>query len=368
MKKTKNSFFMSRRLVKITVFILAFNLLMFGMPIAQAASITIFTDNLSRLKASTLADHEIKFVTHTGVGSAGATITATFGAAFTMGTFNVNNVDFAAGNSSNCAAATFTEKTLAASATASTWGVAQATQVITLTSPTNATTGELVAGNCVRLRIGANATTGGAGATQITNGSAGATTATIVIGGTFNDSGALFIPIISDDQVAISATVDPSISFSISDNSIGFGTLTSASARYATGDAVGNGSETSAHNLVVGTNSTSGYGLYVKGDTLTSGVNTITAIGGSMASSTPGSEQFGVRLSSSGGSGSSISPYNGSTSYAYAGTASTQSQIAQSSTPSANTTYSVYYLANIAPLTEAGAYTTTLTYTVVGSF
>src|ERR1700690_3795015 len=80
-----------------------------GIKVANAAVLTSLSDNLTRLAASTLADHEIKFVTPTGVG-AGQAITLTFGSAFTLGTFNVNNEDFATGSTSNCVSATFTEQ------------------------------------------------------------------------------------------------------------------------------------------------------------------------------------------------------------------------------------------------------------------
>jgi hypothetical protein len=54
---------------------------------AQAATVTTFSDNLTRLKTSTLADHTIKFVTPTGLG-AGQAFTLTFDADFTMGSFD----------------------------------------------------------------------------------------------------------------------------------------------------------------------------------------------------------------------------------------------------------------------------------------
>src|SRR5579885_2138741 len=151
----KYSLYISEILVLILVFVTA-NL----MPLsAQAASVTSLSDNLSRLATGTLSDHEIKFVTPTGV-AAGQTVTLTFGAAFTLGTFAVVNEDFATGSTSNCTSATYTEQTLAASPSGATWGIAQSGQVITLTSGT----GTATAGNCVRFRIGANAVTGGAGA------------------------------------------------------------------------------------------------------------------------------------------------------------------------------------------------------------
>ncbi|MFO0702937.1 MAG: hypothetical protein U0514_03720 [Candidatus Andersenbacteria bacterium] len=184
-----------------------------------------------------MADHDLRFVTPTGVDASTDTITVTFPAGFTMGTFNVNNVDFAVGSTGNCVSASFTDKTLAASAAASVWGVAQSGQVITLTAPTNAASGEVPAGRCVQLQEGANATFGAAGASQITN-PASANTYKIDIAGVFGDSGSTSVVMITDDQVQISATVDQTLTFGISANSIQFGTVSSAGARCAAHSAV----------------------------------------------------------------------------------------------------------------------------------
>lgn len=327
----------------------------------MAASVTSLSDALSRVKASTAANHEIKFVTPTGA-SAGNNITLTFSSDFTgVSSVAFGDVDFAEGDSSNCTTATFTEKTLAGSPSGATWGVGSSGQVTTLTSGT----GTVTANRCVRIRIGTNATTGTTGTNQITNGAADDDD-TIAIGGTFGDSGTASIDIIADDQVVVSATVDPTITFSVSDSTIGFGTLSSASAKYATGDATGSASETEAHQLGVSTNGASGYALTINGSTLTSGGNTIDAIGSSNTASSAGTEQFGVRMSASGGSGTVTAPYAAS-GFAF-DTASFPDQVAGSTASSATTTYSVRYLANIASTTEAGAYTTTLTYIASGNF
>lgn len=326
--------------------------------IAQAASVTSLSDNLSRLQTSTLANHTIKFVTPSGV-AAGQTISLTFDADFTMGTFNVLNVDMA--TAATCGGS-FTDKTLAASPSGTTWGVAQSGQIITFTSGSDTIT----ATHCVEIEIGSNATSGGAGTIQITNPS-GAQTATLAIGGTFGDSGTAGIAIVTGDQVNITATVDPTISFAVSDSTIGYGTLSSGSARWATGDTLGSGSSTSAHDLTASTNAAGGYTIYVLGDTLTSGVNTISAIGGSATASTPGTEQFGFKVSASGGSGTATAPY-ASADYAYNATASTQDDIAASTVPSTTTTFSLTYIGNISATTEAGSYATTLTYTATGNF
>jgi len=159
----------------------------------------------------------------------------------------------------------------------------------------------------------------------------------------------------------------PTISFSISDNTIGFGTLSSSAVRYATGDTSGTGSETVAHTLSAETNATSGYVIYVRGATLTSGGNTIDAIGGSATASSIGTEQFGLKVSASGGSGAAVAPY-ATANYAYAANAVTQDIIAQSGSASASTTFGLTYIANISNTTQSGSYTTNLIYTAVGTF
>ena len=165
-------------------------------------------------------------------------------------------------------------------------------------------------------------------------------------------------------------TAAATLTFSISQNAIDFGALNTSNPRFATTGG-GSDSEVSAHDLKASTTSTNGYSITVKGDTLTSGVNTISAIGGTASdvSAGGGSEQFGIRLTASGGSGAAVAPYNDAANmYAYAATASAEDEIASSSGASTETTFDVYYAANIAAITEAGIYETTLTYICTGTF
>lgn len=97
-----------------------------------------------------------------------------------------------------------------------------------------------------------------------------------------------------------------------------------------------------------------------------SGPYVISAIGGSAVASNPGTEQFGLRLTSSGGSGVAVSPYNTSN-FAYAASGSTQDDIGQATTSSTDT-YTTYYLGNISTTTKSGSYSSNLTYTIVGNF
>jgi hypothetical protein len=193
-----------------------------------------------------------------------------------------------------------------------------------------------------------------------------ATSYAINISGTFGDTGSITVNMLSDDQVSVTATVSQSLTFSISDNTIGFGTLSSGSSKYATGDTTGSASEVEAHNIVVGTNAANGYTMTATGTTLVSGGNSIDAIGAANTAAAPGTEQFGVRLAASGGVGTVSVPYAAS-GFAFDTTAFPD-QIAGASGASANTTYSARYLANITANTEAGTYASTITYVATANF
>lgn len=329
----------------------------------RAASITSAQDILSTVTASASANHEIYFVSPTGA-ALNTDIVLTFTGMTTTGVA-FDDVDIATGDSGNCETANFTERTVAASAAAATWGVANASPAITLSTPTSGA-GALSAGNCIRIKIGTNATTGTTGDTQIVNGTAGLKTFTI--NGSFGDSGEISVYLISSDQVSITANVPQAMSFSISDNTIGFGTLTTANVRYATGNTSGATSPATAHDLQASTNASSGYTITVRGDTLTSGSNTITAIGASNTAIASGTEQFGVRYAATGtGSGAVVAPYAAS-GYAYDATATTTDVVAAATAPTELNYYNATYIANISAITEAGSYTATLTYVATANY
>ncbi|MBT9174321.1 MAG: hypothetical protein DDT21_02735 [Syntrophomonadaceae bacterium] len=237
--------------------------------------------------------------------------------------------------------------------------------MVTLTAPTDVV--HLAATNCLRVRIGNNAVTGGAGVNQITNPATPGSYA-IAIAGTFTDTGNITVNILTDDQVAVTATVDQSLTFTINDNAVGFGILSASAACFASPTPACSGSEIEAHTLVVGTNAPNGYTMTVQGATLTAGAFTITAIGGTNTTSSIGAEQFGLRMTVGGGGVGTVTAPYAAPGFAYAGTASAASQVASATGASANTTYSVRYIANIASNTEAGAYTTALTYVTTANF
>jgi hypothetical protein len=160
-----------------------------------------------------------------------------------------------------------------------------------------------------------------------------------------------------------------SISFSVSTSTLYFGQASSASARFASStNPVGDALENEAHTISVATNAVNGYTMTVKGATLTGGVEVINPIGAVNTASVVGTEQFGLRMVASGGSGTVTAPYAAS-GFAYAATATTSSQVASASIgDNATTTYSVRYVANIAPDTPAALYTADLIYIATANF
>lgn len=322
---------------------------------AFAASLTALSDTMSSSKVSTLSSHVLKFTTPTGANEATDTIIITFPSDFNFTSKTIGTVTFTHGASTGLE----NTETLAASPSASAWGaVFSGTQnrILTLTAPSDGVGAAAVAASD-KVIITYDST-------NSTNASSPASYA-VAITGTFGDTGNITVNILSDDQVAVTATVSQSLTFSISDNTIEFGTLSSSAAQYAD-DSAGNSSEVEAHNLIVGTNASNGYTMTVNGATLTSGANTITAIGSSNTSSSAGTEQFGLRMTASGGTGAVTAPYAAS-GFAF-DSAAFPDQVASASGSSANTTYSARYLANITSSTEAGSYSATLTYVATANF
>lgn len=161
--------------------------------------------------------------------------------------------------------------------------------------------------------------------------------------------------------------VPQTLSFSISDNTVGFGSLSPVQARYATGDTVGATTDSiDAHTISIATNAAGGYAMSITGTTLTSGGNTVTAIGASAVASSVGAEQFGVRLGVNSGTGVASSPYN--TANWALDTASFPDAIATGIGDSVSTIFGARYIANTAAITEIGSYSAVLTYTVTATF
>jgi hypothetical protein len=153
----------------------------------------------------------------------------------------------------------------------------------------------------------------------------------------------------------------PFLTFTINNNSVDLGTLTSS--------ATGSGTAT----FEVTTNAANGYVVEYFGTTLANGGETIDAMS-SVATASPGTEQFGFNLRAnttpsggadpSGGSGLVSSDYNTVDSYKF----SSGDTIAYCSTESDTTTFTMSFIGNIAGNTAEGNYVTNLTLLATGKF
>src|SRR3989344_2681079 len=343
-------------------------------PSAQAVALSHKIDTMSSLKVSTAnnpkSDHAISFRTSTGV-AATQTITITMPADFdgsndSQGALDDTDVDLLEDTVPDdvCDG---TAKTIVSGAPgAAEWQAVFSTTENRLLTLTAGASESITAGSEVCVKIGENATGGAANSQYINPESTGSKTIALTAGP--SDSGDLVVNILTDDQVAVSATVDESLTFTISDPSIGFGTLAADNDRFATGDTLGADTDapTYAHNFIIGTNAANGYTASVNGATLDASGPTITAIGAANTASATGTEQFGLRIDESGGFGVVSAPY-AAAGYAF-DTAAFPDEVASCTGPSANTTYQVTYVANIASDTEAGAYSATLTYVATANF
>lgn len=157
------------------------------------------------------------------------------------------------------------------------------------------------------------------------------------------------------------------ISLTISDTTIGFGVCAPAAPQYATGTSGSASDSADAHTISVASNARGGYSLTVGGSTLTSTVGTITAIGGSATASSAGSEQFGLRTIKNSGTGTVSSPFDTAN---WAFTAGSTQQVASygGSSSSYSAGYGLRYICNVSAVTEAGSYSTDLTYILTSTF
>lgn len=164
----------------------------------------------------------------------------------------------------------------------------------------------------------------------------------------------------------VTATVTQSISFSINDNTVGFGNLSSSGARFATPDGVGAGSVQTATVLDVATNASQGYSVNYTGPTLSSVSDTVP--GATITSDidgTPGTKQFAIAVSTN-GSATISTPYQ-YTSSNWSYIPNNQTVLAVQNSASTES-LSTYYLANITPATNAGSYSSIITYTMSANF
>jgi len=336
---------------------------------AHAATLTVMSDTMTDQAPSAVSKHTLKWTT-AGQNVAGDTVTIDFVSADFPFSGTWATTDFALTDVGGSRSAT---APVGVGTTAPTCTAGTTNYTVTV----DATLEQFVITFCPSWTssTAANETTfviNGDGADGVMTNSASNVESSVVniaYATSNSDSGMLAIVVESNANVNVTATaaVGPTLTFNVSDNTIGFGTLSSVAARYATADTLGTGvAATNAHTLYVDTNAAGGYIItYNAAATLTSGGNTITAIGSSNTASSPGSEQFGLRLTVASGSGTVTAPYAAA---GFAFTAASTEQVASYTTVDAGSTFNVRYLANITGSTEAGSYSTTLKYIATGTF
>lgn len=224
---------------------------------AEAASITSASDTLTNSAPNTASNHTIAFTTSNGM-AIGQTIKLTFPVAFTMTSIIEDDVDILFNG---------TPSSTAAAAGVDTWGVAVVGNEITFTTPTN---NGVASSTAVTIRIGTNAVDSGTGVNQITNPTSTTTTYAIDIGGTMPDSGQVRVAIV--DQVRVSASVDTSLTFTVSgvaaSSSVNGSPTTTVATTTSTALPFGTlpigTSRVLAHDLAVITNASNGYTVTVQ--------------------------------------------------------------------------------------------------------
>ena len=347
---------------------------------ALAAPLQDKLDTMSRVGNSSggdvLSDHEIQLTTPSGVAST-ETIVITLpsdfdGANDPDGALDYTDIDFFIDGEPDQTCDGSAQTVVASgSETASDWSaVFSGTENRVLTLTSGGASAIVGAGSEVCIQIGENATGGSANSQYANPTSSAAFTLTLTAG---SDSGDLSVSIIDNDRVTITAEVTETITFALADNVIGFGNLTNANARFATGtDPYGaNGpTSTSAHDMTVSTNGSTGYEITYLGSTLTNqgtddiDVDTITGD----EDGTPNSEQFAIGFTTN-GDATIVTTYDQEDpTFNYSFVEDTQTPFVYEDVPTATETISAFYLANISGVTPAGSYSTSVTYVATANF
>lgn len=187
------------------------------------------------------------------------------------------------------------------------------------------------------------------------------------------DSGSVALS--TSAQVQVSLTVNETLTFCTGTSITGQNCGTVAGNVVNLGNGSTSATATGTSVIAASTNGNSGYSVTVNGSTLTSGVNTITALTTGGASSI-GSKQFGINLAGANTTpviGAAVTGTGTATAVANYGTNNnfrfnSGDIIASVAGPSNANTFTVGYIANIDGVTPAGIYTSNLTYTALANY
>lgn len=170
---------------------------------SMASILTSASLTLSNQQTSTETNQVLEFVTPTGVDASTDTIILKYESGFSLSSLSTpGDFDLAVDDDSACDGP-FSDKTLAASAAAGTWGVGVSGQLITFTAPTDAAGGEVAAGRCLQIQVGTSA----AGGTNNMVNPASAGSYDVDVYGTFGDQAMYAVGIQDNTPFIVGATV-----------------------------------------------------------------------------------------------------------------------------------------------------------------
>lgn len=329
---------------------------------AFAASLVNAQLKLSTNKVSTdhsgnetNANHTYTFQLGTAL-AAGETMTITASDFAIPAALDYEDMDLAVGDNTCENSPSYTDKTLAAAASGSTWGaVRTSSTVITLTSGTDT----ISTGLCIQIEVGTNADSGSTGAEQIANPtSTGATQITVA---STSDSAVIAAAIVTDPQVDVTAYINPTLTLAIDDIAIDDLTALSSSSTVTNSDAT----------VTVTTNAGDGYILKYyatalsnqNGDTIDPQGTEATQASG------VGTAKWGFNID--GGShadGTVNANYTDGSGASYMAVVGSETLVASSSAGATSDAYDVELAYNIAATTPAGLYTNTIDFMVYAQF
>lgn len=337
--------------------------------IATAATVSNFKDTMSDQTTSTTATHTI---TWTLVGgdtvAAGDTFTVDFvDADFTLnaiGNWQTSDFSFNDGSARTITAVS-SSSGVDPTCTAGTSNVA-----VTINTSTNnfkvvACSTYTASSANAAITFTINGTTA-SGTGTMTNKATNQDSSLVALTQSNGDSSNAAVAIEPNGTVTVTATVNPTLTFSMGSSSISLGTLSSSSA-----------TTNASNSITVASNAQGGFIVTYNGPTLTSGANTITSIG-TLQSSSTGTEQFGFNLkantspatfgtavTTNAGTCGIATNYNTANQYSYA--VSTTTTITNVTAP-ADCVYTPAFVSNIATTTEAGSYSAALIFVATGTF
>lgn len=325
----------------------------------DASAPTVISDTMTRQQVSTLSSHSIVFTeSASSQFTAGSTITYDFGTpGFTLAAATTADVTFNDGIARTVVAAG-TAPTCTAGANNVTVTTNTGTGVITITACASYTA--QAAGSIITFKIG----TAAAGTNRLTNPATNGSKK-ITIAGTsgFVDVGSFAVPILTLDQVTTTATVDPSITSTLSATSCSFGTLSTAATAFC------------PITNTVNTNATAGYTASVAdldatnpGKLCSPSVATCTNSIPAATTLTYGTSGFGVRTSVAAQTVTNAGACANDTGQAATTLTNIYKQYSSSAGPVANDAPILCYKASLGATQAAGLYTEVSTLITTGNF